>query len=109
MLKVIPDSKNIVVESILPRNMLVMHCAFGSKVNNTIASLLSTILSSQIGYLVESRSDAYRIMLTSSARITQGELKRVLNDVYDLEPVIIAALRTHISIGKYGWSPKGLT
>src|SRR5688500_5648631 len=92
MLKVIPDSKNIVVESYASRNMLVMHCAFGSKVNNTIASLLSTILSSQIGYIVESRSDAYRIMLTSSARITQGKIEAALRDVYDLEPVLIAAL-----------------
>lgn len=91
-LKVVPDSKNIVVESYGARNMLVMHSALGSKVNNTIASLLSTILSSQLGYMVESRSDAYRIMLTSSARITQGRIEAALNDVYDLEPVIIAAL-----------------
>ena len=92
VLKVIPDTNNIVVESYASRNMLVMHCAFGSKVNNTIASLLSTILSSQIGYIVESRSDAYRIMLTSSARIAQGRIESVLSDIYDLEPVIIAAL-----------------
>jgi ATP-dependent Lhr-like helicase len=92
VLKVIPDSENIVVESYASRNMLVMHCVFGSKVNNTIASLLSTILSSQIGYIVESRSDAYRIMLTSSARILQGRIESVLSDIYDLEPVIIAAL-----------------
>lgn len=91
-LKIIPDSKNIVVESYIARNMIVMHSAFGSKVNNTIASLLSTILSSQLGYVVESRSDAYRIMLTSSARIVQGKLEAVLSDIYDLEPVIIAAL-----------------
>ncbi len=91
-LKVIPDSKNIVVESYGARNMLVIHSVFGSKVNNTLASLLSTILSSQLGYIVESRSDAYRIMLTSSARIVQGKLEAVLSDVYDLEPVIIAAL-----------------
>ena len=91
-LKVVPDSKNIVVESYIARNILVMHAVFGSKVNNTIASLLSTILSSQLGYIVESRSDAYRIMLTSSARIAQGRLEAVLSDVYDLEPVIIAAL-----------------
>src|SRR5215210_3670589 len=90
VLNVIPDSKNIVVESYASRNMLVMHCAFGSKVNNTLASLLSTILSSQIGYIVESRSDAYRIMLTSSARIAQGRIESVLGDIYDLEPVIIA-------------------
>jgi ATP-dependent Lhr-like helicase len=91
-LKVIPDSRNIVVESYAARNMLVIHSVFGSKVNNTIASLLSTILSSQLGYIVESRSDAYRIMLTSSARIVQGRLEAALSDVYDLEPVIIAAL-----------------
>jgi ATP-dependent Lhr-like helicase len=92
MLKIIPDSRNIVVESYIARNMLVIHSVFGSKVNNTIASLLSTILSSQLGYIVDSRSDAYRIMLTSSARIVQGRLEAVLSDVYDLEPVIIAAL-----------------
>jgi ATP-dependent helicase Lhr and Lhr-like helicase len=91
-LQVVPDSSNIVVESYVSRNMLVIHCTFGSKVNNTIASLLSTILSSQIGYLVESRSDPYRIMLTSSARITKGRIEAVLSDIYDLEPVIIAAL-----------------
>jgi len=91
-LKVIPDSENIVVESYSSRNMLMIHSVFGSKVNNTLASLLSTILSSQLGYIVESRSDAYRIMLTSSARMTRGRLEATLKDVYDLEPVIIAAL-----------------
>ncbi|HLG37994.1 MAG TPA: helicase-related protein, partial [Nitrososphaera sp.] len=91
-LKIIPGSESIVVESYVASNMLVIHSVFGSKVNNTIASLLSTILSSQLGYIVESRSDAYRIMLTSSARIVKGRLEAVLNDVYDLEPVIIAAL-----------------
>jgi ATP-dependent helicase Lhr and Lhr-like helicase len=91
-LGVIPDSKNIVVESMISRNMLVMHSAFGSKTNNTLASLLSTIVSSQLGYIVESRADAYRIMLTSSARMAKGRIEAVLNDIYDLEPVIIAAL-----------------
>ncbi len=92
VLKTVPDSSRIVVESMGSRNMLVMHSAFGSKVNNTLAALMSTILSSQLGYVVESRSDAYRLMLTSSARITQGRLEAALKDVYDLEPVIIAAL-----------------
>lgn len=91
-LGVIPDAKNIVVESMAARNMLVIHSAFGSKTNNTLASLLSTILSSQLGYVVESRADAYRIMLTSSARMTKGRIEAALNDVYDLEPVIIASL-----------------
>lgn len=103
-LKVIPDSKNIVVESYIARNMIVMHSVYGSKVNNTIASLLSTILSSQTGYIVESRSDAYRIMLTSSARIVQGRLEAALSDVYDLEPVIIAALTGTHNINWKVWT-----
>ena len=103
-LKIIPDSKNIVVESYIARNMIVMHSVFGSKVNNTIASLLSTILSSQLGYIVESRSDAYRIMLTSSARIVQGRFEAALNDVYDLEPVIIAALTGTHNINWKVWT-----
>lgn len=91
-LGIVPDAKNVVVENFAARNILVMHSAFGSKVNNTLASLLSTILSSQLGYVVESRSDAYRIMLTSSARMAKGRIEAALGDVYDLEPVIIASL-----------------
>jgi ATP-dependent helicase Lhr and Lhr-like helicase len=103
-LKQVPDSSRIIVESLAARNMLVIHSAFGSKVNNTIASLLSTILSSQLGYVVESRSDAYRIMLTSTARITQGRIEAALKDVYDLEPVIIAALTGTHNINWKVWT-----
>lgn len=100
----VPDSSTIVVESLAARNMLVMHSVFGSKVNNTLASLLSTILSSQLGYMVESRSDAYRIMLSSTARITQGRIEAALKDVYDLEPVIIAALTGTHNINWKVWT-----
>ncbi|HKX81184.1 MAG TPA: DEAD/DEAH box helicase [Nitrososphaera sp.] len=100
----VPDSSTIVVESLAARNMLVMHSVLGSKVNNTLASLLSTILSSQLGYMVESRSDAYRIMLSSTARITQGRIEAALKDVYDLEPVIIAALTGTHNINWKVWT-----
>ena len=102
-LGVIPDARNIVVESMLQRNMLVMHSVFGSRVNNTLASLLSTILSSQLGYVVESRSDAYRIMLTSSARMARGRIEAALKDIYDLEPVIIASLTGTYQINWRVW------
>ena len=91
-LQTIPDDSNIVIEGMTVRNTVIIHSVFGTKVNNTLASLLSTILSSQLGYIVEARSDAYRIMLTSSARITQGKIESSLREVYDLEPVIIASL-----------------
>jgi ATP-dependent Lhr-like helicase len=90
-LKVIPDSKNIVIENLTARNTVVIHSTFGSKVNNTIASLLSTVLSSQLGHLVETRSDAYRIMLSSTARIGKEHVERVLKETYDLEAIIIVS------------------
>ncbi|MDP8942086.1 MAG: DEAD/DEAH box helicase, partial [Thermoproteota archaeon] len=90
-LNIIPDSKNIVIENLNSRNTVIIHSTFGSKVNNTIASLLSTILSSQLGYLVETRSDAYRIMLSSTARIGKGHVERIFKETYDTEAVIIAS------------------
>jgi ATP-dependent Lhr-like helicase len=90
-LKVIPDSKNIVIENLVARNTVIIHSTFGSKVNNTIASLLSTVLSSQLGHLVESRSDAYRIMLSSTARIGKDHVERILKEKCDLEAIIIVS------------------
>jgi ATP-dependent helicase Lhr and Lhr-like helicase len=90
-LRVIPDSKNIVVESSIAKNTVVIHSTFGTKVNNTLASLLSAILSSQLGYEVETKSDPYRIMLSSSVKIGKGYVEAVFNDTYDFEPVIIAS------------------
>jgi len=91
-LKIVPDSKNIVVECLLVKNMIVIHSTFGSKVNNTLASLLSAILSSQLGYIVEARADAYRILLTSNARIGKGHIQNIFNYTYDFESVVIASL-----------------
>ncbi|MGB9125199.1 MAG: DEAD/DEAH box helicase, partial [Nitrosotalea sp.] len=58
-LDVSPDEKNIVVESQRVRNTIVMHSCFGTRINSTLAMLLSSMLSSKSGYLVNSRSDAY--------------------------------------------------
>jgi ATP-dependent Lhr-like helicase len=91
-IKVIPDSKNIVIESSIAKNTVIIHSTFGTKVNNTLASILSAILSSQLGYEVETKSDPYRIMLSSSAKIGKGHIESIFNDTYDFEPVIIAAL-----------------
>lgn len=88
----IPDSTNIVVESSISKNTIVIHSTFGTKVNNTIASLMSTILSSQLGYVVETRTDSYRIVLTSSARIGRGLVEAFFNDIFDLEAVLIASM-----------------
>jgi ATP-dependent Lhr-like helicase len=103
-LGIIPDSKNIVVECYFQQNLIVIHSTFGTKVNNTIASLLSTLLSSQLGYIVETRSDPYRVMLKSSAKISKGHVEAAFKDIYDIEPVIIASFTGTYNINWKVWS-----
>jgi ATP-dependent Lhr-like helicase len=91
-LDVIPDSKNIVVESQRVRNTLVIHSCFGTRINSTIAMLLSSMLAAKSGYLVDSRSDAYRIMLSSHGRISEKAVLEVLLDDYNLQEIVQASL-----------------
>jgi ATP-dependent Lhr-like helicase len=92
VLDVTPDSSNLVVESSISNNTIIIHCSFGTKVNNTIASLMSTIFSSQLGYVVEARADPYRIVLTSSARIGKSLVEAFFSDDFDMEAVLIASM-----------------
>ena len=91
-LDTIPDEKTIVAESLRSQGIVVLHACFGSKINATLSTLLSSMLSSRLGFVVESRSDAYRIVLSSKARISQKQVSDVLHDQYDLLMVITASL-----------------
>jgi ATP-dependent Lhr-like helicase len=102
-LKNLPDDNTIVVESARNRNTVVLHTCFGTKVNNTLTSLLSTIISSKTGYLVDARSDAYRIILSSTARIGKQHIMDCFNDDYDLESVIIASLTNTHNVNWRTW------
>ena len=83
----------ILIESSRKNNALILHMPFGTKVNNTFASVLSTLLSSQLGYIIESRSDAYRILLTSAAckNRKRSHIERIFNELVDCEPILIAS------------------
>lgn len=100
----IPDSCNVVTESSISKNTLIIHSTFGTKVNNTIASLMSTIISSQLGYVVETRADSYRIALTSSARIGKGLVEAFFTDTFDLEAVLIASMTGTHNINRKVWT-----
>ena len=91
-LDTIPDEKTIVVESLRSQGIVVLHACFGSKINTTLSALLSSMLSAKMGYLVESRSDAYRIVLSSKSRISEKQLIDVLEDEYDLSVMVNASL-----------------
>ncbi len=88
----IPDEKTIVTESLKSQSIVVLHACFGTKINSTLSTLLSSMLSARLGYLVESRSDAYRIVLSSNARITEKQITDVLRDEYDLYVIVTASL-----------------
>lgn len=88
-LNVIPDERSIVIEC---AEFLIIHTCFGNKVNNTLAALLSTILSSTLGYVVNARVDAYRIMLSSNARISKGKVYECLYNKYDTASILKASL-----------------
>ncbi|MEK6945092.1 MAG: DEAD/DEAH box helicase, partial [Thermoproteota archaeon] len=84
----IPDEKTIVIESVRNQSILVLHACFGTKINATLATLLSSMLSAKLGFMVESRSDAYRIVLSSKAKISEKHLIDVLKDQYDLDAIV---------------------
>ena len=88
----IPNEKTIVIESSKSQGMVVLHACFGTKINATLSTLLSSMLSAKLGFLVESRSDAYRIVLSSNARISEKQLTDVLTDDYELHSIVTASI-----------------
>ena len=88
----IPDDRTIVVESIRTEGTIVIHSCFGTKINSTLATILSSLLSSSTGVTVESRSDAYRIVLTSNTRINEKLFHKTLNEKFDIFDITSASL-----------------
>jgi ATP-dependent Lhr-like helicase len=100
---VVPNENTIVIESSRSQGTVVLHACFGSKVNSTLATLLSSMLSSMLGFVVEARSDAYRIVLSSNSRITEKLLRETLYDDYDLDTIISASLRGTYNVNWRTW------
>ena len=88
----IGDEHNILIESNRSQGSIVIHSCFGTKINSTISTLLSSMLSSILGSVVDSRSDGYRIVLSSRSRISEKLFIEVLKDNYDLYSVVSASL-----------------
>ncbi|MFB5604558.1 MAG: helicase-related protein, partial [Candidatus Nitrosomaritimum aestuariumsis] len=89
---VIPDENNIVIESNRSQGSIVIHSCLGTKINSTLSTLLSSMLSSLLGSIVDSRSDGYRIVLSSRSRISEKLFMEVLKDEYDLQSVVSTSL-----------------
>jgi len=88
----IPDENNIVIESNRSHGSIVIHSCLDTKINSTLSTLLSSILSSMLGSIVDSRSDGYRIVLSSRSRISEKLFTEVLKDDYDLHSIVSTSL-----------------
>ncbi len=103
-IKIIPNAENIVIENVLTQNIIVIHSTFGSKINNTLSSLLSTFISSKMGYIIETRSDPYRILLSSNnIRLRKNHFFSLFEDKFDVESVLIASFLGTYNINWKVW------
>ncbi len=101
---IVPDASNIVIESVNSKNALVIHSTLGTKINNTLSSLFSTFLASYVGHLVETKSDPYRILLSSSVRLSKGNIEKILYDEYDVETILITSLTNTYNLNWRVWT-----
>lgn len=100
----IPYDKTILVESNKQRGTLVLHACFGTKINLTLASILSAILSSVVGGTVQVRSDAYRIMLVSGHHIAEHQVMDILQTEYDILDTVTASVAGKHNINWRIWN-----
>ena len=95
-LGIIPDDKTLVIEQSIVSKSIVIHSCLGSRVNQTLSTLLSTIISSKNGYLVDSKSDAYRISLSSQGQLSQAYIEETLKQDIDFKSILeVAVVGTH--------------
>lgn len=101
---IIPDEKNIVAESQKGQGIIVLHACFGTKINATLALVLSSMLSSNTGFQVESRSDAYRIVISSKGRVIENQVRQILADNYNLYEIVSASLNGTHNVSWRTWN-----
>ena len=88
----LPDERGIVVEKRKASSAIVLHSCFGTKINQTLSTILSTLLSSKIGYLVETKSDSYRIMLSTNGALDPKHVAAALKEDIIIEEILQASI-----------------
>jgi ATP-dependent Lhr-like helicase len=92
----VPDERSVVVERRRASTAIVVHACFGTKINQTLATILSTLLSAKIGYLVETKSDAYRIVLSSNGPLEAKLVESALKEELEIENILkVSLVGTH--------------
>jgi ATP-dependent Lhr-like helicase len=92
VLGVIPSERVIVVEKKRASTTIVVHACFGTKINQTLATLLSTLLSAKIGFLVETKSDSYRIVLSTNGPLESKHVAQALKEDVIIPEILGASI-----------------
>lgn len=88
----VPDERGVVIEKRKASSAIVIHSCFGTKINQTLSTILSTLLSSKIGYLVETKSDPYRIMLSTNGALEPKHVEATLKEDIIIEEILQASV-----------------
>ncbi len=76
---IVPTDKTITVE--YKDNLIVINSCFGTKVNETIGRIVSSLLAQKIGESIRMGSDPYRIVLESSRPTNPLDVKKILQEI----------------------------
>src|SRR5256712_2796851 len=91
--KPVPTDKRVTVE--VARDLVVINACFGSRVNETLAQLISSLISARFGQSVGVQSDPYRIVVEAPQSIPAERVVEILKpeDPDALEPLLRVVLR----------------
>lgn len=89
----VPTDNLITVES--SRGTIVVNCCFGTRANETLGQLLSSMLSARLGESVGVQTDPYRIVLEVPRSVDVSKIRDILTpeDPEGLEPLMRVILR----------------
>jgi len=74
----LPSDKLLLIE--VGEKLLILHACFGSRVNDTLAKLLSTLLAAKLGESIGIRTDPYRIIFELPRSLRAEELLKLLHE-----------------------------
>lgn len=88
--KIIPNENTVVVERY--KEFIILHCCFGSLVNETIGKYLATAITHEFGHGVQVKIDPYRIILKGITKT--DSVVKLLKNAKNVKNTIISGLES---------------
>ena len=91
--KPVPSDTRVTIEA--ARDLVIVNACFGSRVNETLAQLISSLISARFGQSVGVQSDPYRVIIEAPHALEPQRIIEILKpeDPAALEPLLRVVLR----------------